>query len=95
MPVIFSHEIDIETMQARFSQISPDGRLTTGTLQLARDQPGLGRAEQQAGRQLRHTPALQHRGVTEHDDAPALSLRLDGDVAEIFAPAVEAALGKS
>ena len=33
-----------------------------------------------------------NRGVTEHDDDPAVSLRLDGDVGEIFASAVDRAL---
>ena len=32
-----------------------------------------------------------NRGETAHDDHPAVTLRLDGDVAEIFPPAVEAA----
>ena len=33
-----------------------------------------------------------NRGVTDHDDEPGVSLRLDGDVGEIFACAVEDAL---
>ena len=33
-----------------------------------------------------------NRGATEHDHEPAISLRIDGDVAEIFPPAVKAAL---
>jgi NAD-dependent deacetylase len=33
-----------------------------------------------------------NRGATEHDDHPAVTLRLDGDVTEIVPPAVEAAL---
>lgn len=33
-----------------------------------------------------------NRGATEHDDNPAVSLRLEGDVLEIFPPAVEAVL---
>ncbi|MDQ2918982.1 MAG: NAD-dependent deacetylase, partial [Verrucomicrobiota bacterium] len=35
-----------------------------------------------------------NRGATEHDDDPRISFRLEGDVAEIFPTAVEAALGK-
>ena len=34
-----------------------------------------------------------NRGVTEHDDEPVVSLRLDGDVGEIFSRAVDLALG--
>jgi hypothetical protein len=34
-----------------------------------------------------------NRGETDHDDEPCVSLRLDGDVAEIFPAAVDAALG--
>ncbi len=34
-----------------------------------------------------------NRGATEHDSEPSLTLRLDGDVVELFPPAVEAALG--
>jgi len=34
-----------------------------------------------------------NRGETDHDDELCVSLRLDGDVAELFAPAVDAALG--
>lgn len=34
-----------------------------------------------------------NRGETAHDDEAAVSLRLEGDVIEIFPPAVEAALG--
>ena len=33
-----------------------------------------------------------NRGATDHDDQPAVSLRIDGDVSEIFPAAVEAAL---
>jgi NAD-dependent deacetylase len=33
-----------------------------------------------------------NRGATEHDDEPAVSLRIDGDVGEIFSGAVETAL---
>jgi NAD-dependent deacetylase len=33
-----------------------------------------------------------NRGPTDHDANPAVSLRIEGDVAEIFLPAVEAAL---
>lgn len=33
-----------------------------------------------------------NRGPTEHDDSPLVSLRLEGDVAEIFPTAVDAAL---
>jgi NAD-dependent deacetylase len=33
-----------------------------------------------------------NRGPTDHDDDPAVSLRIEGDVAELFPPAVEAAL---
>ncbi|MFQ5629420.1 MAG: NAD-dependent deacetylase [bacterium] len=36
-----------------------------------------------------------NRGMTEHDDSPLLSLRLEGDVAEIFPPAVSAVLRRS
>ena len=32
-----------------------------------------------------------NRGETSHDDHPAVTLRLDGDVAELFPPAIEAA----
>jgi NAD-dependent deacetylase len=35
---------------------------------------------------------IVNRGVTEHDHEPAVSLRIDGDVGEIFPAAVEAAL---
>jgi NAD-dependent protein deacetylase/lipoamidase len=34
-----------------------------------------------------------NRGPTDHDDEPFVALRLDGDVAEIFPPAVQAAVG--
>lgn len=41
----------------------------------------------------RGTPyVVVNRGATEHDDHPAVTLRLDGDVTEIVPPAVEAAL---
>jgi NAD-dependent deacetylase len=33
-----------------------------------------------------------NRGPTEHDDLPEVTLRLEGDVGELFPPAVEAAL---
>ncbi|MCZ6633010.1 MAG: Sir2 family NAD-dependent protein deacetylase [bacterium] len=33
-----------------------------------------------------------NQGETDHDNSPALSLRLEGDVTELFPPAVEAAL---
>jgi len=33
-----------------------------------------------------------NRGPTEHDDRPEVTLRLEGDVAEIFAPAVDEAM---
>ena len=36
--------------------------------------------------------AIVNRGVTEHDSLPGVTLRLDGDVGELFPPAVEAAL---
>jgi NAD-dependent deacetylase len=35
-----------------------------------------------------------NRGPTEQDDLPEVSLRLDGDVGELFPPAVEAALAQ-
>ena len=35
---------------------------------------------------------IVNRGATEHDAHPAVTLRLEGDVVEIFPPAVEAAL---
>jgi len=35
-----------------------------------------------------------NRGPTEHDDLPEVTLRLEGDVGEIFPPAVEAALAR-
>lgn len=34
-----------------------------------------------------------NRGPTDHDDLPEVSLRIEGDVAEIFPPAAETALG--
>ncbi|MCP4726312.1 MAG: hypothetical protein GY863_14810, partial [bacterium] len=34
-----------------------------------------------------------NRGETDHDDIPYLTLRLEGDVSEIFPPAVKEALG--
>jgi len=34
-----------------------------------------------------------NRGATEHDSDPAVTLRLDGDVVELFPPAVDVALG--
>jgi NAD-dependent deacetylase len=41
----------------------------------------------------RGTPYIVvNRGATEHDDHPAVTLRLDGDVTAIVPPAVEAAL---
>jgi NAD-dependent deacetylase len=36
--------------------------------------------------------AIINRGPTDHDHEPAVTLRLDGDVIEIFPPSVEAAL---
>jgi len=36
-----------------------------------------------------------NRGPTEHDHDPAVSLRMEGDVAEIFPPAVSSALGQA
>ena len=36
-----------------------------------------------------------NRGPTDHDDQPLVSLRLDGDLVEIFPPAVEEALRRS
>lgn len=36
--------------------------------------------------------AIVNRGPTEHDDHPAVTVRLEGDVVEIFPPAVDAAL---
>ncbi len=36
---------------------------------------------------------IVNRGETDHDGHPAVRLRLEGDVEEIFPPAVEAALG--
>jgi hypothetical protein len=36
--------------------------------------------------------AIINRGPTDHDREPAVTLRLEGDVIEIFPPAVEAAL---
>jgi len=36
-----------------------------------------------------------NRGATDHDAHPAVRLRLEGDVVEIFPPAVDAALGRS
>jgi NAD-dependent deacetylase len=35
---------------------------------------------------------LINLGVTEHDDLPVVTLRLEGDVSELFPPAVDAAL---
>ena len=37
--------------------------------------------------------AIVNRGPTEHDGHPAVTVRLEGDVVEIFAPAVKEALG--
>lgn len=34
-----------------------------------------------------------NRGVTEHDDLPVVSLRLEGDVGDVFVPAASQALG--
>ena len=43
----------------------------------------------------RGTPyVVVNRGATEHDDHPAVTLRLDGDVTEIIPPAVAAALAE-
>jgi NAD-dependent deacetylase len=36
--------------------------------------------------------AIINRGATEHDDSSEVSLRIEGDVGEIFPPAVDAAL---
>ncbi|MCA9617769.1 MAG: hypothetical protein KC731_02035, partial [Myxococcales bacterium] len=36
--------------------------------------------------------AIVNRGATEHDDLPVVSLRLEGDVGELFVAAVDAAL---
>jgi NAD-dependent deacetylase len=36
-----------------------------------------------------------NRGPTDHDEVPQVTLRLEGDVREIFPPAVMAALGKT
>jgi hypothetical protein len=33
-----------------------------------------------------------NRGATDHDDEPAVSLRIEGDIGEILPAAVEAAL---
>lgn len=38
---------------------------------------------------------IVNRGPTDHDDEPSVSLRLDGDLAETFPPAVEQALLES
>jgi NAD-dependent protein deacetylase/lipoamidase len=41
----------------------------------------------------RGTPyIIVNRGPTEHDDHPAVTLRIDGDVTDVFAPAVREAL---
>jgi NAD-dependent deacetylase len=37
--------------------------------------------------------AIINRGATDHDDSPEVVLRMEGDVGEIFPPAVERALG--
>ena len=37
--------------------------------------------------------AILNRGPTEHDDLPLVTVRLDGDVAELFPPAIAAAVG--
>jgi hypothetical protein len=37
---------------------------------------------------------ILNRGETAHDDHPALTLRLEGDVAASFVPAVQAVLGE-
>jgi hypothetical protein len=39
------------------------------------------------------TYVIVNRGETEHDREPCVSLRIDGEVSEIFPPAVDAALG--
>ncbi|MBI5441604.1 MAG: Sir2 family NAD-dependent protein deacetylase [Deltaproteobacteria bacterium] len=39
--------------------------------------------------------AIVNRGVTEHDGLPSVTLRLEGDVAALFPPAVERALAAS
>jgi NAD-dependent deacetylase len=44
----------------------------------------------------RGTPyIIVNRGVTEHDDHPSVTLRLEGDVTELVPPAVDAALATS
>jgi len=35
-----------------------------------------------------------NRGVTEHDGLPGVTLRIEGDVAEVLAPAVQAVLSR-
>lgn len=37
--------------------------------------------------------AIVHHGYTDHDEDPSVALKLEGDVAALFVPAVEAALG--
>jgi NAD-dependent deacetylase len=37
--------------------------------------------------------AIVNRGATDHDDLPSVTLRVEGDVAEVFPAAVAAALG--
>jgi len=39
--------------------------------------------------------AIVNRGETEHDRHPAVTVRLEGDVVEIFPPVVDKALGGS
>ena len=44
----------------------------------------------------RSTPyVIVNRGATDHDSHPAVTLRLEGDVVEVFPPAVDAAVGGS
>ena len=45
-----------------------------------------------AAAQLGVPYAVVNRGATEHDGPPAVTLRLEGDVVELFPPAVEKAL---
>jgi NAD-dependent deacetylase len=44
----------------------------------------------------RGTPyVVVNRGITEHDEHPSVTLRLDGDVTSIVPPAVEEAMGRA
>ncbi len=40
-------------------------------------------------------PVVVNRGATDHDGHSAVTLRLDGDVVELFPPAVAEALAAS